>query len=148
MQAPAELRYAGTGSRAMAVLVDVIVAGIPVAVVAGWIAGGTFRGNGSAGVHLGGWGVLLWALLMVAYYIVCEVAWGTSIGKRVLNLTVRADDGSRIGIRASVVRNLARFIDGFPYVVPYLVAAFAVSVDEEKQRIGDRLAHTVVVYRD
>jgi hypothetical protein len=38
-----------------------------------------------------------------------------------------------------------RFLDAFPYVVPYLVGAVAISNSPKLQRWGDRTAETIVV---
>ena len=74
-----------------------------------------------------------------------EGAFGATIGKLVLGIRVRALDGTRIGFGAAAIRNLARVVDGFPYLIPYLVGAIAVSRSETDQRLGDRWAKTVVV---
>jgi uncharacterized RDD family membrane protein YckC len=138
------MRYAGVGPRAAAAFIDVILAGIPIAI----IVGDTYRQGGSAGVHLGNGGTLLWAVAMAAYYAVAERVWGTSIGKRILNLRVCDESGGRITGRASIVRNLMRFVDAFPYIVPYATGAIVMSHYDEERRLGDRLARTVVAYRD
>jgi uncharacterized RDD family membrane protein YckC len=142
------MRYAGVGPRAAAVLIDAILAGIPLSIVVGILVGDSYHENGSAGVSLGNWGTLVWALAMVAYYAVAEGVWGTSIGKRILNLRVQAEEGGEIDAGAAVIRNLARFVDGFPYFIPYALGAILIGRDEEKRRLGDQLAHTVVTYRD
>jgi hypothetical protein len=48
-------------------------------------------------------------------------------------------------VGAAAVRNLARAVDAFPYVIPYLVGAIAVRSSDTKQRLGDRWAKTVVI---
>jgi uncharacterized RDD family membrane protein YckC len=142
------MRYVGVGPRAAAAFIDGIVAGIPLAILVGLLTGQTYSGNGSAGVDLNGWGTLIWALAMVGYYTVVEVVWGTSLGKRILNLRVRTEDGGEVDVPTALARNLARFVDGFPYVIPYMLGAVLVARDEKKRRLGDRFARTVVVYRD
>ena len=46
---------------------------------------------------------------------------------------------------AALTRNLMRFLDAIPYVVPYAVGAYAVSNSPKMQRFGDRVAETMVV---
>ena len=142
------MRYAGVGPRASAAFIDGIVAGIPLLVVIGILTGDTYDNGNTKGVQLGGWGTLIWALAMVGYYAVAELVWGTSIGKRILNLHVRGEKGERIDGRAALVRNIVRFVDGFPYFLPYALGAIVIARDDEKRRLGDHLAHTVVTYRD
>jgi hypothetical protein len=38
-----------------------------------------------------------------------------------------------------------RFLDAAPYVVPYVVGAYAISNSPKMQRFGDRVAETMVV---
>lgn len=84
--------------------------------------------------------------LAIAYYPVMEGFWGTTIGKRLCGIKViREDNGGVPGLWAAFLRNLLRVVDAFPalYLVGYLVA----KDDPKKQRIGDRVAHTLVVRR-
>ena len=55
------------------------------------------------------------------------------------------DDGEPVNPEAALTRNLMRFLDAFPYVVPYLVGAYAISNSPKMQRFGDRVAETMVV---
>jgi uncharacterized RDD family membrane protein YckC len=61
---------------------------------------------------------------------------------------VRAEGGGRAGAGQAVVRNLLRPVDVLPvlYLVGYLV--MMATGPERRQRIGDRLAGTVVVLRN
>ena len=58
------------------------------------------------------------------------------------------EDGTKLGWRAAVVRNVARIVDAFPYVFPYLVGAISVWASPNQQRLGDRWANTVVVTKE
>jgi hypothetical protein len=55
------------------------------------------------------------------------------------------EDGEPVTPEAAVTRNLMRFLDAFPYVVPYAVGAYAISNSPKMQRFGDRVAETLVV---
>lgn len=90
---------------------------------------------------------MLWLLAWTLYYAVFEGSLGATPGKLALGLRVRQVDGSPIGYRAAFIRNVARFADAFPWVVPYVVAAAVVWTDKERQRLGDRAARTTVVWR-
>ncbi len=43
---------------------------------------------------------------------------------------------------------MARIVDAFPYVFPYLVGAISVWASPNQQRLGDRWANTVVVTKE
>ena len=84
-------------------------------------------------------------VLWLAYMTWMEAKYGASIGKRARGLRVVMEDGEEVNPEAALTRNLMRFLDAFPYVVPYLVGAYAVSNSPRMQRYGDRVAETLVV---
>jgi uncharacterized RDD family membrane protein YckC len=143
------VRYAGVGVRFAAVLVDGIllaILGLVVAVLGGGgYAETTTDGayaNADVGANLEGRNFLIWLALAFAYYVVCEVELGGTLGKVAVGLRVVDEDGDFIGWRRSVVRNLIRPID---FLIFYLTAAIAVWSSSRRQRLGDRLAGTFVV---
>jgi uncharacterized RDD family membrane protein YckC len=84
-------------------------------------------------------------LLPVAYlghYVAFEGTFGRTPGKRLLGLVVRERDGSTCGLRAALVRNLLRVVDG---AVFYLVGLAVVVLTDGDRRIGDHVAGTRVV---
>jgi uncharacterized RDD family membrane protein YckC len=143
-----EPRYASLGDRALGQLVDGLIA-LGVFFLVGMLLSGRFGGGTAAGFELTGapalilLGVLL--LTMLAYFVVCEALFGTTLGKVVAEIQVTTADGRPIGMRASVVRNLLRLVDG---VGGYLVAAFAVILTTHRVRLGDMAAGTVVTPRE
>jgi hypothetical protein len=84
-------------------------------------------------------------VLWLAYMTWMEAKHGASIGKRARGLHVVMEDGEPVNPEAALTRNLMRFLDAFPYVVPYLVGAYAISNSPKMQRFGDRVAETMVV---
>lgn len=77
-----------------------------------------------------------------AYFLIMEGIWGQTVGKKVLGIVVVKDDGTPITMGESFIRNVLRFVDGF---LSYLVGFLAMTVSDKNQRIGDRMAGTVVV---
>jgi len=73
-----------------------------------------------------------------------EATQGATLGKRILGLRVVKIDGSPIGWSESIIRNLLRIIDG---LFAYLVGAILIWTSPQRQRLGDRVAKTVVVRR-
>lgn len=79
----------------------------------------------------------------VLYFVLLEGLWdGYTVGKRIAGIKVVGEDGSSCSLRASIVRNVLRPIDGFLY---YAVGYLAMATSDRRQRIGDRIAGTVVV---
>lgn len=134
------MSYIGLGRRFVAWLIDALITGLA------WVAfAETESGDGTYSIAWRGADFVLPMLITLAYFVLLEGTLGATIGKVVVGSRVRALDGTRIGIGAAAVRNLVRVVDAFPYVIPYLVGAIAVSRSETKQRLGDRWAKTVVI---
>jgi hypothetical protein len=81
---------------------------------------------------------------MLAYFIVCEAFFGATLGKIVAEIQVKTSDGGTIGVRAAVIRNIMRVIDG---IGGYLVAAFSVILTSRHVRLGNLAAGTAVMKR-
>jgi uncharacterized RDD family membrane protein YckC len=78
----------------------------------------------------------------ILYFIIMEALLGATVGKLLLKLRVVKDDGSAIGWRESIARNVLRLIDGLAL---YLVGFIVVCVTAKRQRIGDIVAGTAVI---
>lgn len=83
------------------------------------------------------------ALLWVSYYAVLEGLFGATLGKRLAGLRVTDLEGRRIGWQAAILRNVARLLDVLPFL--YLLGGILTLVSRQHQRLGDRLAGTLVV---
>ena len=128
----------GLGLRAVATLIDTALL-----FVAGYVLASFTGGTTEGGFLLTGAPAFLWFAIALAYYIVLEALYGATLGKRLIGLkVVKLEGDAPIDWQASIVRNVLRVVDGLVF---YLVAAIAVLVSKEKQRIGDIVAHTVVV---
>lgn len=128
---------AGVGLRFVAVLID----GILIMAV-GWAWAALVGGASSEGFELTGLPALAWMVAAAVYYIATEARLGATLGKLAVGLRVMLEDGGRLDWRASVIRNLLRVVDGFAF---YLVGAILVWTSPRNQRLGDRLAGTIVV---
>jgi uncharacterized RDD family membrane protein YckC len=81
---------------------------------------------------------------VLSYFIFMEGFFGTTPGKTIFKLRVLSEDGTRCRIVPAIIRNLLRIIDGLFF---YLVGAILVARSEKKQRLGDRVAKTIVAKR-
>jgi uncharacterized RDD family membrane protein YckC len=83
------------------------------------------------------------ALAMLGYYVFLEGFWdGQTLGKRAFGIKVVKSTGEPCDVTSSAVRNVLRIVDGF---LLYLVGFVAMTTNDTRQRVGDRLADTVVV---
>jgi uncharacterized RDD family membrane protein YckC len=91
----------------------------------------------------------VYALLIVIellYFTVLLGRYGQSVGMMVVKIkVVREADSAPITYGAAFIRSILLYIDAIPYFVPYLLGALLIWTSDKKQRLGDRVAHTVVV---
>ena len=120
----------GVGKRAVAIIIDMIVL-----MILAWVLMMVF------GMESAAPGLILF-VFAIAYYVVMEVQMGATLGKMAMGLKVVKEGGEKIDWQASIIRNLLRIIDGIAF---YLVGAIVVWTSKKKQRLGDMVAHTLVV---
>jgi uncharacterized RDD family membrane protein YckC len=144
---PPELKTperASIQERAIALGFDALVwlaAVVPLAV----LYRGISSANGLLWIKISGPPVLMATVLWLAYMTLMESKYGASLGKRRRGLRVVMEDGDPLTPEAALMRNLLRFLDALPYVLPYLVGAVVASNSPLTQRFGDRVAETIVV---
>lgn len=82
-------------------------------------------------------------ILWIFYGIVLETWRGQTIGKMIMGIIVVKESGEPCTFVAALLRNVFRIIDssGGSYTLGFI----AIALTEKRQRIGDRLANTVVV---
>jgi membrane protease YdiL (CAAX protease family)/uncharacterized RDD family membrane protein YckC len=126
-------RYGGVWRRFLAALLDDAVW----LFFALWIVGAIPMSAYDSGAVAIGFLVLFTAWFN--YFAFAEWRWGQTIGKSVLRLRVTMESGEPLGWNAAAIRNLLRIVDLL------LIGPLLIATSERRQRLGDRLAHTVVV---
>lgn len=102
-------------------------------------------GSGGVSVEVGGARFWWWSAVFLAYYLIAELATGTTPGKALLGLCVRGGDGNRASKGQLVIRNLLRIVDFLPAL--YLLGLVTMAISPRRQRFGDLAARTVVAPR-
>lgn len=143
-----QLVYVGVGRRLVAFIIDLIVLMIINGLVGFIFHAGMTNVNGVISYNSSGPGAALQMFIPIVYYIILEAMWGATLGKMGLGIRVVKVDGSPIGWGGSIMRNLLCVIDGIPFFVPYLLGAILVWTSPTRQRLGDRVARTLVVRRN
>lgn len=80
--------------------------------------------------------VALWS----AYFVVAQWRWGQTLGMRALGIRVVGEPGGRLSWSRALVRSLLLVVD-------CVVGPFLIALSKRKQRLGDRVANTVVLVR-
>ncbi len=139
----ATMQYQGVGIRFVAILIDTIVIAIVTGIVTALL-------NPSVSVIIAP-NLLAFvvgaasAFITFFYFVLMEGAYGQTIGKMIVQIQVVQVTGTKISYGDAVVRTILRIIDAIPYFIPYLLGAILIWTSDEKQRLGDRVARTVVV---
>jgi len=132
------LALAGLGSRFIAVLGDLLLKAVIVGLGA-IVLVATGAGGVATGVFIAYTFLVFWL-----YDVFFEVlASGRTPGKRWAGLRVVSEGGAPVGLRASLVRNLVRMVDGPASF--YVAGPLAILITARNQRLGDLAAGTLVL---
>lgn len=129
------LQVAGPVPRALALLLDTLIRAALVLALTPLLALSGF----GLGLMLLGFFLLEWF-----YPVFFEVRTGATPGKSAFGLRVVHDDGTPVGLAASMIRNLLRVLDFLPAL--YGAGLVSTLVDRDFRRLGDLAAGTLVVY--
>jgi uncharacterized RDD family membrane protein YckC len=142
---PPAITIASLGERAAAVMADSFLLTGPMALMGDVIAArngllthGGYHLEGS----LAGAAMLCGAIVWFAYFWTAEGVFGTTLGKAMFGLEVRKQDHKSCGLMESFIRNALRVVDVFGFYFLGLLVALS---SDKSQRIGDRVAGTIVV---
>jgi uncharacterized RDD family membrane protein YckC len=93
------------------------------------------------------WQTLAAVVAFLAYYGLPEALFGTTLGKLSQGLVVASLDGGRCTWRQALIRTLFRLLEVNPLLLGDLPAGISIVSSRDRQRIGDRVAGTVVTPR-
>ena len=85
--------------------------------------------------------------LYLAYYLFFEILFSATPGKLLLGLKILAYNGDRCSLKQILIRTVFRIIEVNPILLGALPAAARIVASRDKQRFGDKLADTIVVFR-
>jgi uncharacterized RDD family membrane protein YckC len=134
--------------RLIAYIIDgivIFIATIILAAIIGVLIAIAAATTGSLLFFYGGfWAILgLFGLLSILYFIVLDVVWGATIGKRVMGLQVQTLNGAKISFGQSFIRNISKIFWLFLFL-DWLIAVVTAGPDKS-QKLTDRWATTKVV---
>jgi membrane protease YdiL (CAAX protease family) len=131
--------YAGLPRRAVAGLLDFALAWAAYSVAI------TVLDPNAASEYATTWETVLAALIVVVvatvwlgYFVFAQWRWGQTLGMRALGIRVVGEPGQRLSWSRALVRSLL-------IVVDCVAGLFLIPLSRRKQRLGDRLANTVVL---
>ncbi len=141
------LHYRGVLMRMLAQMIDTFPMLLIYFMLGSLMANITGTGQIEGGFEFEGRNALVLLILStvsgILYFSILEAYWsGQTLGKKLTRMQVTDLNGNQIGFKQALLRNVWRLIDGLFF---YLVAAIFVLRSPLKQRLGDRMAGTVVI---
>ncbi len=141
--------YQGVAIRFVQFIIDAIIYGIISGIVTFPFRSDVSVNPTTGAVSIGpGYaiGVALAFIIELLYFTLLIGRYGQSVGMMAVKIkVVREADFGSISYGAAFVRTILLVIDAIPYFIPYLLGAILIWSSEKKQRLGDRVAHTVVI---
>lgn len=137
-----DLTLAGLGSRMLASLLDVVIVGAVLLVLA--LGAGAIIGSGVDAQLVSGLASVGISMLVLGYFVGFEAFnEGRTLGKRSMGIRVVTTDGDSIGFLAAFLRNLLRLVDFLPSF--FIVGSVSILTTKTNQRLGDLVANTIVI---
>jgi uncharacterized RDD family membrane protein YckC len=141
----ARVPYAGIATRAIALVVDVLIIHAILLVAAGLLGlvatlVGDLRPEWLVATLVG----CAWGLTVTVYFVLCWSITGQTPGMRAMRLRVVAGDGTP----PSLWRALVRLVGLLLAIVPLFAGFLPVLFDARRRGLPDYLARTVVLYAD
>lgn len=82
-------------------------------------------------------------VVILGYYVFLEWHFGYTAGKKIMGLRVLRTDGTKIGYKEAILRNLSKYVNNLIVIDTLIMLIFFY---KEKQRGLDRMADTIVVH--
>jgi uncharacterized RDD family membrane protein YckC len=133
-----EFDTAGIPTRALARVLDAILVAMATSTLIGVVTATVPESLLPAAV------ILLSTLAIFGYPAVCETVWGATPGKSTLGLRVITTEGGPVAFRHAAIRAALQVVDLFLLPIGGVAVVSALS-GRRNQRLGDRLAGTLVV---
>ena len=141
-----QVKHAGFWIRFVAIMVDGLViniAGTILAFIFGMVLAIPGSGNPEKIITIFAYVVAI--LGSWAYYIIMTHRYGATLGKMLVGITVKSDDYEKLSLGRIILREtIGKIISAIIICIGYIMAAFT----ERKQALHDKMAHSVVVYKD
>ncbi|MCA9195676.1 MAG: RDD family protein [Planctomycetales bacterium] len=83
----------------------------------------------------------------LSYYQIFEMLLSATPGKLAMGLRIVTYDGNRCSAKQVLIRTLFRLLEVNPFLLGAVPAAARIVMTKDKQRFGDKVADTLVVFR-
>lgn len=130
--------------RFLALLIDSIIIGIPVYLIWNFVLWSLIWGGAWWLVAYGSWLVLplLLGIIQLFYSAVLDVAWGATVGKKVLGMQVQTVNGGKVPFGKAFIRNISKIY--WLFLLLDWIIGIATPGPDRRQKYTDRMAGTTV----
>ena len=130
--------------RFIALLIDSIIIGIPVYLIWNFVLWSLIWGGGIWLLGYGSWLVLplILGIIQLLYFAVLEVAWGATVGKKVLGMQVQMVSGGKVTFDKAFIRNISKIY--WLFLLLDWIIGLATPGPDRRQKYADRMAGTTV----
>ena len=131
--------------RFLALVIDSIIIGIPVYLIWNFVFWSLFWSGAWWMLGYGSWLLLplLLGIIEVFYFVILDVSWGATVGKRVLGLQVQMVDGGKVPFGKAFIRNISKIY--WLFLLLDWIIGIATPGPDRRQKYTDRMAGTTVV---
>jgi uncharacterized RDD family membrane protein YckC len=153
------IKYQGIFIRFLANMIDTIIFGVPFSIVyffshahkSLWFIGwpqehACFVDKVIIFYGLGCYITQIYLVLFFIYRVLFEWLFGATLGKMATGIIVVKTNGQSLDFKASLIRNLMRIIDALPF--SYMIGIISIMCSEKQQRLGDKIADTIVIAKE
>jgi uncharacterized RDD family membrane protein YckC len=142
---PGARPYAGVVTRAVALVVDVVIVdaiALTVTVVVGLALSTIIPGKQSLDLPTAVAAASWWIVFVGGYFVGFWALLGRTPGMRLMGLELVAADGRKVGVARAVRRLGGMVLAAIPFGAGFLLSL----VDDRRQGVQDKVAGTVVLY--
>lgn len=86
---------------------------------------------------------LIFGIIQIIYFVILEVYWGATLGKRLLGMQVQLTKGGKVTLDKSFIRNMSKIL--WPLVIIDWLLVILIPGPDKRQKFTDRIAGTTVV---
>lgn len=131
--------------RFLALVIDSIIIGIPVYIIWNFVFWSIFWSGAWWVIGYGSWLILpfIFGIIQLFYFVILDVAWGATIGKRILGLKVQMTNGSKVQFGQAFLRNVSKIY--WLFLLLDWIIGIATPGPDRRQKYTDRMAGTTVV---
>lgn len=135
-----EFDTAGVASRGVARAIDTVVVAFGASMLFAIVVP-IFGGDGTGAIIAS---IVVSILAVYGYPAISETLWGRTVGHSMLGLRVVTEEGGPVRFRHAAIRAVLQTVDLF--LVPVgVVGIISMLAGQRDQRLGDRLAGTIVI---